>query len=105
MAYTGLEDLNDTTLKGILQFPTLDFPYFWPLIMFALFIIIGFSSYFAEKERTGRGNALSSLAVAGFVNIALSTILSILDLIDRTSLIISIVISLIFIAIYLLTDK
>lgn len=105
MVFTGIETLNDTSLEGILAFPSLEMPSFWPLILFAIYIIVTLSSYFSERETERRGNLLSSLAVAGFVNVVLSGILSIIGIIDRTTLIISIVISSIFIGIYMLTKN
>jgi cytochrome bd-type quinol oxidase subunit 2 len=37
------------------------------MIMFALFIIISFVSYFAQQRRIGTGNLPASMAIAGFV--------------------------------------
>ena len=104
MTWTTLEEYGNSSLKGIMQFPSQSFAWFWPLILSAIFLVVTFSSYFAEKEKTGKGNFLSSLAVAGFVNIALSLVLSILEVIDRTTLIISFIFSIIFIVIYMLTE-
>lgn len=105
MTYLELDVVNDTTITGILKFVNLDTPSFWPLILFAMFVVITLSTFFSEKERKGTGNALSSLAVAGFVNIVLSALLSTIGLISTINLIISVVISFIFIALYLLTGR
>lgn len=105
MTYTTLDELNDTSLETILQFPSRDFALFWPLIQLAFFIIIVLASYYAEKDRTGRGNFLSSLAVGGWVSIIVGMFFNYLQLIDRTTFIITFVLSAIFIAIYMLTDN
>lgn len=103
MAYPGLDVINDTSIKGILQYPNISTPSFYPLILFGIFVVVSLATYFSEKERTGRGNFLSSLAVAGVLNIVLSVLLNLMTLISTLTLIVSMVISFIFIAIYLLT--
>jgi hypothetical protein len=105
MPLTDLSDLNNTDLQGILQFPSIDFSFFWPFIQFALFAVIVLASYFNEKERVGRGNFLSSLAVGGFVSIVFGAIFWISNLIDGTTLAITLTLGIIFIAIYMLTRK
>lgn len=105
MAHITLDALNDTSVKGIMQFPSLDFALFWPLIQFAIFWIIVFSSYFAEKERTGRGNFLSSLAVGGFISIIIGLLLNLMEVIDRTTFVITFVLGIICVVIYMLTDR
>lgn len=72
MPLTGLEDLNITTADQILTFPLIDAPYFWGTILFFLFWIFTFLTYFEEKDRVGRANFLSSLAVSSLVIIVLA---------------------------------
>lgn len=105
MTFIELDALNDTSITGILAFPNLNTPSFWPLILFGIFAVITLGTFFSEKERRTTGNFLSSLAVASFVNIVLSALLKMMNVIDQTTLIISLVISFIFIAIYLLTGR
>lgn len=105
MTYTGLENLTNTDLVDLLKFPSIDTSIFYPLIMFGLFIIFSMASYFSEKERTGKGNILSSSAVSGLVMIVLATILRLLLLISKEILIITIVLGSIFVGIYLLTRR
>ncbi len=104
MTYTGLEDLNDTGFRSFITFPNLDFAYFWEFILLGLFVIIVGSSYFSEKERTGRGNLLSSLGVSGIVLMVLSVLARFLEMISRDMLVINVVLGAIFLAIWLLTD-
>ena len=105
MAFTELDALNDSSLKSILQFPSIDFALFWPLIQLTLFFIVVFTSYFAEKERTGRGNFLSSLAVGGFISIIVGLLLNLMQLIDRITFVITFVLGIVLIVIYMLTDR
>ncbi len=103
MAYTQLENITDLGLRSFLQFPSTDTPIFWPVILFAIFIVFTLSTFFREVRREGRGKILSSLAVAGFVTTAMAVIFSLLDLIQVQIVVLTIVISTIFAIIYLLT--
>ncbi len=103
MTYTTLENVSDLSLKGLLQFPSTDTPIFYPLILFAIFMVFTLSTFFRELRREGKGNILSSLAVAGFVTTAIATIFSLLDLIQVQIIVLTFVISTVFAIIYLLT--
>ncbi len=103
MTYTTLENVSDLSLKGLLQFPSTDTPIFYPLILFAIFMVFTLSTFFRELRREGKGNILSSLAVAGFVTTAIATIFSLLDLIQVQIIVLTFVISTVFTIIYLLT--
>lgn len=103
MTYTQLENITDLNLRSFLQFPSIDTPIFWPMILFAIFIVFTLSIFFREMRREGKGKILSSLAVAGFVTTAIATIFSLLDLIQVQIVVLTIVISAVFAIIYLLT--
>lgn len=103
MTYTQLENIGDLTLRKFLQFPSLDTPIFYPVLLFVIFLIFTFSTFFREVRRTGRGNILSSLAVAGFVTTVIATIWSLLGLIQVGIVVLTFVISMIFQVIYLVT--
>lgn len=104
MTWTTLDQLNDTSVEGVLSYPSLDFPIFWPLIQLVIFIVLAMISYFAEKDRVGRGNFLSSLAVSSFVSLILAVLMRVrLHLIDKLTFNIELVICFIFIALYMLT--
>lgn len=105
MVYTGLEDLNDTGFRSLISFPTLDFAWFWELILLAIFIILAGSTYFSEQNRTGRGNLLSSIGSAGIILIILSTLVRFLGMISKDMLVINVVLGAIFIAIWLITER
>ena len=103
MTYSTLENITDLDLKGFLQFPSTDTIIFYPLILFAIFMVFTLSTFFKEVRREGKGNILSSLAVAGFVTTAIGVIFSLLELINVEIVVITFVISLVFQVIYLLT--
>ncbi len=105
MTYTSLTNLSGSDLKDLLQYPTISFSGFWEFILLALFFIIATSSYFAEVNRTGRGNLLSSLGVAGIILIVLSTLIRLLELISRDMLIINVVLGIVFLALWMFTDN
>jgi len=105
MTYTTLESLNDTSLRGLLSFPTLDMTFFYAILLWTIGLILAISSYFFEKDRTGKGNFISSLAVSSFIMVVLSVILRYLELISREVLIINVVLTVIFVSAFLLTDR
>ena len=103
MTYTQLENIADLDLKGFLQFPSIDTIIFYPLILFAIFMVFTLSTFFKEVTREGKGNILSSLAVAGFVTTAIAVIFSLLELINTEIVVLTFVISVVFEVIHLLT--
>ena len=103
MTYTQLEELPTLTLREFLKFPSIDTPMFYPILLFAIFLIFTFSTFFREVRRIGKGNILSSLAVAGFVTTAIATIWSLLGIIQVQVVVLTFVISLIFQVLYLIT--
>ena len=103
MTYQTLENITDLDLRGLLQFPSQDTIIFYPLILFAIFMVFTLSTFFREIRREGKGNLLSSLAVAGFVTTAMATIFSLLELVQPITVVITFVISIVFQVIYLLT--
>ncbi len=103
MTYSTLENITDLDLKGFLQFPSTDTIIFYPLILFAIFMVFTLSTFFKEVRREGKGNILSSLAVAGFVTTAVAVLFSLLELINTEIVVLTFVISVVFQVIYLLT--
>lgn len=105
MTYSTLENASDLDLRGLLQFPSIDTPIFWPLMLFAIFLVFTLSTFFREVRREGKGNILSSLAVAGFVTTAMAVIFSFLALVQTQIVVLTFTISIVFQVIYLLTRK
>lgn len=105
MAYSTLENISDLSLFNILNFPNLDTPEFYPIFLFVIFSVFTSLSFFREIAREGKGNLISSLAVGGFVCIAAAALLSVMGLIQTAVLVTAIVGSLVFIVIFLLTNR
>ena len=105
MTYTQLESLGDIGLRELLNFPNLDTPIFYPTMLFVIFIIFTMATFFREVKREGRGNIMSSLAIGGFVTTVMAFIFSLMGLIQTAIVIITLVISLVFEVIFLLTGR
>ncbi len=103
MTYTELQDVSNLDFRTLLQFPSIDTPIFYPTLLFVIFTVFTLATFFREVRREGKGNFLSSLAVAGFVTTAIATIWSLLGLVQTQIVVLTFVISLVFQVIYLLT--
>lgn len=105
MAYKTLSDTG-SELKDILNFPNLDTPLFYPFIIWGLFLILSFGSYFAEKQRTGKGNIFSSFAVSGVIFlIGASLLMRSLEMISQDFFIVNIIIGIISVVLYLISNR
>lgn len=109
MAYRTLDDLttygNSSDLTNLFALPNMDFPIFYPLILFAIFLILGLSTFFKQKSEEGRGDILSSFAVSGFATIVISLAMRLLGMITNTVMISVFAVCLVFIVLFLLTKK
>lgn len=105
MTYTQLEDIGDVGLRELLNFPSLNTPIYYPVMLFVIFMVFTMATYFREIGREGKGNILSSLAIGGFVTTVIAFILSLLGLVQTATVVTTIVISLIFEVIFLVTGK
>lgn len=65
---------SNHTIGDILSLPNNSYPYFWIWILGGIWMIISMSLYFKEKERLGKGNLISSMAVSCFAILVLSLI-------------------------------
>jgi len=105
MAFTELNNITKTGLEGIMSFPSLDTPLFYPMFLFTVFTVFTMITFFRELEREGKGNILSSLAISGYVTIAVAVVLNLGNLIGTTTLVVTMVATLVFQVIFLLTNK
>lgn len=105
MTYTQLEDIGELNLRTLLNFPNLDTPIFYPVMLFVIFMVFTMGSFFREVKREGRGNLMASLAVGGYITTAIAFILSLLTLVQNMVVVVTLVISLVFQVIYLLTKR
>jgi len=74
-AYKTLGEANVSSPEHIFQYVAEVEPFFWPMGLLALFVIITLSTYFSEERRTGRGDFWTSFAVAGYITSIASFIL------------------------------
>jgi len=111
MTYQTLENITDLGLRDVLNFPNLcnattcNTPSYYPMLLFTFFIVFTSLTFFRELKREGRANLLSSLAVGGYITTVISAILSLLQLVDTQTVIMTLGISVVFQAIYLFTRQ
>jgi len=97
----GLETLTDTSLLGILNYPTVCDYYFYAKILGAIFIVLTLLLFNREEENVVRGDMISCAAISSIATIFIAIAGSILGIIQTDILIISLVIGTIFIAIWI----
>jgi len=104
--YPDLSNLNNQSgIGGLMSLPNSSYPFFWAWILGGIWVIISLTMYFSEKEKIGRGKILSSMSVASFVIVLLSTIGTILGIVSVDIMIYILVISSIIIGIWWFSVK
>lgn len=81
MAYETIHDRNITEVAQYWQYAADIVPIFIPLVLFAIFIITMLGTYFSQRRTTGRGDMISSFAVAGIITAISATLLSLIDVV------------------------
>ena len=101
-------DLGNISGSGdigeLLALPNASYPFYWGLIMIALWIIISLSIYFKEKALLGKANLLSAMAVSAFAIIMLSTIGTLFNIITLTVFLLLLIGGLVIIAIWIFSS-
>ncbi len=105
MAFTKLEDLNTTGIEDILSYPLTGDFWFWGKILLAIFTIITLFTFFEERERLGKGNLLSSFAIASLVTIILSFLGSLFKIITTEIFLIALVSGIVLIFIWFIKGE
>ncbi len=105
MAYNTLDNQSNLDLQTLLNYPSINTPLFYPVMLFVFFFVFTSLSFFREVRREGKANIMSSLAVGGYVTTAVAGLLSLLRLISIDIVITTMVISLVFQAIYMFTKN
>lgn len=78
-------------------------PIFFPLVLFAIFIIVCLGSFFTQKNLTGKGNFLASASVAGFITTIAAYVLSLVPgIVNTFTVIVCLVVSIVFTLLFLL---
>ena len=101
--YPDITDYTTTDgLPSLFKYVTEVSPIFMPLMLASFWIIITMGSFFAQKATTGNGNILASLAVGGIVTSIVASLFSIVpNLVNPITLVTIIVLTIIFVVIFL----
>ena len=86
-------------------FPNSAYPPFWAWIIGALWIIITLTIFFEEKDRVGKANILSGMAVSSLVCIVLSVFGTLLGVIDLPIMIYILVFGILIIIVWFFSQK
>lgn len=104
--YPNLSSLsNSTGIGGLLSLPNSSFPWYWTLMLVAVGIILTMTMYYRDKSLQGRGNILSSLAVASLACIVLGVLGSLLGLFTVVTLVPIIVFCVLIVAVWVISGK
>ena len=104
--YPDLSSLdNQSGIAGLMSLPNSSYPYFWAWIFGGIWIIMVLSMYFREVEKTGKANILSSMAVASFAILLLSTIGTVLTIISVNIMVTILVLTMLIIGIWFFSSK
>lgn len=76
LIYKTLEDVNGTGIIGIFQTSSNAVPFLSSLILFALFIVLTFVSFYSTQRRTGYGDFWASTSVSGLITVIVAVFLS-----------------------------
>ncbi len=92
--YRTFAEWNKTGLDEMFVYASDVVPAFTPFLLFSLFIIITFGSYFSSKRLSGDGDLPASFAVAGFVTFIVALVMSLIPgLISTLYVVITIIIT------------
>jgi len=106
VSYPDLSSLNNASgIAGLMSIPNASYPYFWAWILGGIWVIIVTTMYFVDKDKTGKGKILSSMAVACFAILLLSVIGTVLGIVSTEIMVYILVISAIIIAIWIFSGK
>ena len=104
--YADLGNLSENaTIGDFMAFPNNAYAYFWAWIIGAIWIIIAMTIYFNEKERVGKADIFSALAVSSFACIILSALGTLLGVISNTIMIYILVFGLLIIVVWIFASR
>lgn len=104
--YPDLSSLNNGSgIAGLMALPNSSYPYFWGWILGGIWVIMVLTMYFKDLEKTGKSGMLSSVAVASFAIILLATIGTIVTFISLEIMVYTLVIGLLFIAVWFFSTR
>lgn len=96
MAFETYNEFNKTGLDQLFVYSAEIVPAFIPMLLFSLFIITFFATFFTKQRLTGRGDAPSSFASASFLMTIVASLMMIIEnLIETQTVVICFAVSLI----------
>lgn len=98
----GIETLSDTSIVGILSYPTLCDTQFYAKIMAAIFIILAFGLFMRDRDRETKPDIISAMGVSAIAVIFLSLVGTLIGFIQQTIFIEIFVIGMVLIVIWML---
>ena len=99
--FYDLSNLNSSqTIGDFMRLPATSYPYFYAWILGGIWIILTFSLYYSGKERFGKENILSCMAIASYSILILSLVGTILTIVSLTIMTYILVFCLTIIVIY-----
>ena len=101
MVCAGIETLIDTSITGILSYPTICDPNFYVKIMGAFFIILAFSLFMNDRRREVKADMISSMGVSAIATIFLSLIMTLIGMLQADKFIAILVVGMIFVVIWM----
>ena len=104
--YPDLSSLNNGSgIAGLMSLPNSSYPFFWAWILGGIWAIIVLTLYFTEVEKVGKAKLLSSMAVACFAILLLSTIGTVLTIVSIEIMVSILVLSIMIIALWFFSTK
>lgn len=104
--FTDLSNLSqNATIGDFMAFPNASYPYFWAWIIGAIWVIITLTLFFTEKDKIGKAEILSNLAISSFACIVLSIFGTLLGIIENEIMIRILVLGIVFIVVWLFSSK
>ena len=98
----GIETLSDTSIVGILSYPTICDTQFYGKIMAAIFIILAFGLFMRDRDRETKPDMISAMGVSAIAVIFLSLIGTLIGFIQQTIFIEIFVVGMVLIVIWML---
>jgi len=96
---------SDSNIGNFLALPNASYPYFWAWILGSMWLIISMTLYFKEKQTLGKGKLLSSMSVAAFAILVLSTIGTVLTIISLEIMVYIFIFSMLIIGVWFFTGR
>lgn len=103
--YQTFGEYNSTGASGLLTYPATALPFFTPMLLFAIYVILLMATYFAARRLNGRGDFIASMAASGFVTVVVAIIMSLIPgLINGTTLLTTFAVAVLGVVLLLLRD-